>query len=413
VESLSFEAIMEGYTQNISNPNDSDWTRINVSCSIMNQQFVSGRRLNSDTSSVRRRRLDDVGGDTDAPTAAPDLPNNFVDYTMSWASLHVNVTNYSDLFFAFINSNLDSLTSDLQANGLNISLSTRARIIKTTEPPSFTPTVSWFPSTAPSLIPTASPSLIPSGNPSLLPTPFPTVTPTIAPSMNPSDSTIVPDSPSTNSGGGANTTIIVVVVVGLLLAGLVGSYIFFTRRKARRELAYQTAAAAGGSADRERGSDRFSSSRLNIKTDLYGGMRDGHSGGTPRSDDQAAGMISPSESLLSNQSLLSAGASMGVESIEENDGTHNLADEFDQYKDQNLEKMRTDVEETVTGADGMMSHALTLALMSDEDPDPNQRELYWGGSGDPTEIEASALCEVNDFLKRKDGAGLAERYVVI
>jgi hypothetical protein len=100
---------------------------------------------------------------------------------------------------------------------------------------------------------------------------------------------------------------------------------------------------------------------------------------------------------------------MGGDSVEEADGTHNLADEFDQYKDQNLEQMRMGVEKTLQGADGMMSHAMTMAFIADEDPVATENDLYWGGSGDPAEIEATALCEVSDWLKRKEGAGLDER----
>jgi len=120
------------------------------------------------------------------------------------------------------------------------------------------------------------------------------------------------------------------------------------------------------------------------------------------------GILSPTESLVSNQSLLSPGNSMGLDSVDEPDSRDHLADEFDQYKDQNLEKMRTGVEGNLRGFDGMMSHALTKALMEDDDS-PNPRELLWGGTGGAMEIEASALGEVNNWIKRNDRATEEEK----
>lgn len=115
------------------------------------------------------------------------------------------------------------------------------------------------------------------------------------------------------------------------------------------------------------------------------------------------------DSLVSNQSLISAGMSMSSDSGHEDDARDFLADEFDQIKDQNLEKMRTEVEGTVTNVDGMMSQALLKALMDDEDTNRDMNELTWGGSRTSIEIEASVLCEMNDWLKRKEGASLDER----
>jgi len=102
---------------------------------------------------------------------------------------------------------------------------------------------------------------------------------------------------------------------------------------------------------------------------------------------------------------------MNGDSVTEQDGTHHLAAEFYQYKDQNMEKMRNEVESTLSGADGMLSQAMHLAFVEDEDESIDPNELYWGGSGDPIEIEASALCEVNDWLKRKEGANQEDRRV--
>lgn len=90
------------------------------------------------------------------------------------------------------------------------------------------------------------------------------------------------------------------------------------------------------------------------------------------------------------------------------DGTKNLQDEFDLYKDQNLELLRTDVEGNLSGFEGYMSAAVTNALMGDDEKkNYEMSELLWGCDPNPdgTEIEASALFEVTDWLTRNESAG--------
>jgi hypothetical protein len=123
-------------------------------------------------------------------------------------------------------------------------------------------------------------------------------------------------------------------------------------------------------------------------------------------------LISPTDSLRSNKSLLSEGKSgLEEDSGDEMDDTKNLQDEFDQYKDQNLEQLRTDVEGNLSGFEGVMSAAVTNALMGDEALNVDMDELLWGCDPDPdgTQIEASALCEVDDWLKRNASAPLEKR----
>jgi hypothetical protein len=112
----------------------------------------------------------------------------------------------------------------------------------------------------------------------------------------------------------------------------------------------------------------------------------------------------PVDSIESNKSLISEGNSgLGGESGDEiEDGTRNLQDEFDQYKDQNLEVLRSNVEGNLTGFESIMSAAVTKALMGDEDAKMDSSELLWGCNGDPSgpEVEASALCEVHDWIER-------------
>lgn len=124
-----------------------------------------------------------------------------------------------------------------------------------------------------------------------------------------------------------------------------------------------------------------------------------------------SGVVSPSESLVSNQSLLSAGNSMAEDSGDEVDTTQIFADEFDQYKDQNLEKMRADIEGNLEGCDGMMSQAVARALIDEDDLTLGTGDYYWGGDENVTgpEIEASALGDVMDRLKLDENASVEEK----
>jgi len=114
--------------------------------------------------------------------------------------------------------------------------------------------------------------------------------------------------------------------------------------------------------------------------------------------------IPMNESIISNPSLLSPGMSYRSDELQF------VPDEFDVYRDSSLEKMRQEVENTVTDSDAMMSQALTKALMDDEEYREKIDHL-WGGSGSTMEIEASVLCDTHEFLKRKDDASLDEKRV--
>jgi len=109
-------------------------------------------------------------------------------------------------------------------------------------------------------------------------------------------------------------------------------------------------------------------------------------------------------------SFVSAGYSSGVDSLDEEDDTHNLVDEFDRYKDRNLERMKKQVEGSVNDLEDMMSHATMMALIDDDDDTRRDvRDLMGGTCGDAIEIEATILCEATDWLKRRESASLDER----
>ena len=125
-----------------------------------------------------------------------------------------------------------------------------------------------------------------------------------------------------------------------------------------------------------------------------------------------AGIDTVGNSIFSNPSMVSGGGSFSSNPDDYPEGSgvqlNTLQDEFDNYKNQDLEYMRNGVEESVYGAEGMMSLAMTRALMDDEEVDINPS---WGGAEDPESIEANGLCETNDWLRKNEHSTLDERSV--
>ena len=74
-------------------------------------------------------------------------------------------------------------------------------------------------------------------------------------------------------------------------------------------------------------------------------------------------------------------------------------DPFERYHDMKLERMRESVEGNVANLDGMMSQAMTRALMSASVPSP-QESSPWQGAKTGVEIEANVLWEVSEWLRR-------------
>jgi hypothetical protein len=86
-------------------------------------------------------------------------------------------------------------------------------------------------------------------------------------------------------------------------------------------------------------------------------------------------------------------------------GNQPFRDEFDDYKDEGLEALRSDVNTCVEDADGMMSQAMTFAFM---DPDFNL-ESEFAQPMSTIKLEANVLCDAYDWVKRMDNASLDER----
>jgi hypothetical protein len=293
------------------------------------------------------------------------------------------VTGYPVLFREYINSNLDNLTLALQDLGLQVVSSQAALPALLTDPPTESPTTS---------MPSVNPSAFPTGPPSATPLP---------PSFEPSSEVPTPPPPAPSQKSQIGTGAIIGVAFVAIVALLVALVLFYRYRKRLQEKALQ-----------ERAGSPRRSGESGALGDQDPSMLNEH-GEMDTSLMAQGGMVSPSDSLVSRKSLLSEGDSLDEgQSGDEADGTENLKDEFDVYRNEELEIMRSKVEGNVAGGDGMMSQALTSVLMEDDDPEGvDQWVVTWGGTGDSMEIEASALCEVNDWVKRKEAALEDERYV--
>ena len=417
----SFTTVLEGYTpilllnNNLTSDTNVDVDTVQSNCTVL-LQSGSNNSLNQVT--------------------------NDVNYRCQYSSRFINVMDLPVFFVTYLNQNLNQFTTDLRQSNIsvNISFPVSQRLV-----PSPSPTTSLIPSQIPSQQPSTS------VRPSRLPSMFPTqvIDPTSDPeffiptrTQSPTISMIDPTFGSSGQQGAPLSllAIIAIVIIGGFV-GLAGLYVYYQSRQKRAD------AAPAMSADWRRSQPGISSSstarsrrhliptfRSNRASDhrLSAPARRFHHHPTiPNDDDDDAiidarhhhhhhhhdpanYVISPSsDSRLSLKSLLSTGDSVMAEGSGEandhsEDGTKNLQDEFDLYKDQNLELLRTDVEGNLSGFEGYMSAAVTNALMGDDEKkNYEMSELLWGCDPNPdgTEIEASALFEVTDWLTRNESAG--------
>jgi type II secretory pathway pseudopilin PulG len=353
--------------------------RIETECLISTQQLFG-----VDPGAVRRRRR----------VAERHLQEviNDVGYTMTYTSQYENVTGYPVLFRTYVNSNLENLTLALQDLGLQVVSSQPALPALLTDPPTISPTTSM-----PSQSPTTA---APSGVPSVVAT---TASPITDPPVTELPTAPPAPPPEPSQGSQIGTGAIVGVAIVAIAALLVALVLFYRYRKRLLEKAFQERAVSARRAEDSGALDQPDPSMPN------------EYGERPISQMAQNPVISPSSSSLeSRKSFLSEGDSQldAGQSGDEEDGTENLKDEFDVYRNEELEIMRSKVEGNVAGGDGMMSQALTSVLMEDDDPEGvDQWVVTWGGTGDSMEIEASALCEVNDWVKRKEAALEDDRYV--
>ena len=316
-----------------------------------------------------------------------------MDFTMAYESAYHNVSSYPILFQNWINQNLDVVTSQMQLLQLNVTEAQAAsRLIVRTPAPSS----SFAPSEPPTNYPTIT----------RYPSEFPTFAPVDPPTFP----------PSTGTSDNAGVVIGISLLIGCSIIGI-GLFIYFRKRRRRKELEARDKAKQeyDGAPPEAGGWNNGTDANLDPNYEGEESPENNYSTAFRKYEDGSGrgpeGVLSPSESLVSNQSLLSAGNSMAGDSGDEADTTQIFADEFDQYKDQNLEKMRADIEGNLEGCDGMMSQAVARALIDEDDLNFGSTDYLWGGHEFVTgpEIEASALGDVMDWLKRNDQASVEEK----
>lgn len=310
---------------------------------------------------------------------------NEVEYSCSYISTRTDVTNFTDYFMEYVNSNLTGFTKDLQGEGLSVfeSLEVVRRVIKSPAPsisnqpsssPSKSPSTTFPPSPGSTFEPTISILLV-----------FPTLSPTLK------EITWSPSPAPTGKEKVRKLSIVVVAAIVIFSGGGVLSLLLWYYLSWRRK---QILSAMEPHVDSVIHTERTNNTG-----------RPWASTGAEIDDRNIA--LSPTESVLSNKSFLSTGDSpLGDASGDEFDGTNDLLDEFDKYKDQNLEQFRDDVENKVAGMESIISAAVTMAHMPDSSTNLDETELRWNCDKNCSgiDIEATALYEVCDWVKRNEAA---------
>jgi len=379
-----FQTIYQRYTVDFAPiPASEVEEKITTVCTVDKQTFLFSarhRQLQNENGwvSYLRRRLRRL--DQEAILEETDTLN--VDYTMSYESRHYNVTEYPKLFQNWTTNNLNVVLEQMQFLNFDVvSVDVPKRIVVSTP----APTISAEPSASPTIKPSSSPR------------------PT-SESIAPAVLTAVPTIDPEQGFGSFNIIIIAVSLTIAISIIIIGVFLYYRKRNTNREDSYgvngskRTSQVRGSENHSMRWTDSGQHPSYNTsETKAYGSSYGRHSDVPSRLADAVS---SPPGSLVSSQSLISRGNSMGGDSRDEEDAAHTLVDEFDQYKDQNLEKMRAEIE-GLPECDGMMSQAVAKALI-DQDDDAFMSINYWGGDQDisPEQIEASALGFVLDWLKR-------------
>jgi hypothetical protein len=370
------------------------------------------------------------------------FPNHTYTYSfrMRYTSESENLENYTNYFFLSLLEGA-SWFNPMLTDILNLNASNNLQIqsAQTFQTKSSAPTQSLDPSESPTLYPTELP---PTTAPTFKPTdtPPPTASPTsaLSPVASASATSVAP--PENNDSGGVDgTTLVVVVVVVALgsLASLAGLAWFYKSRQskmhqliienmnANEEQLGRDGGSGGQSKNQNTGTSGAARSRYDdtVATVSLSPCGEGALGAPLQMDTGRNGHLvmapSTSESILSNPSLLSNGqgedevdvdlVGHDVDEFHTGDSMLSPLDDFDRFKDQNLEKMRSHVEDNVTGMDGMMSQALTHALM----PGGDNASLLWSGAQEAMEIEANALWEVTDWMKKSEFASVDEKLVTV
>jgi hypothetical protein len=315
-----------------------------------------------------------------------------IQYSMEFKSNRVNITGYDDKFFEFIRANSTMVVDDFKNSGMkwnvdSISFTGRSNTKSPTSSPSHRPSAA--PTGRPSKSPSSFPTFVPSDHPSIsqAPNERPSNTPTwtAEPSTGPTSQPTI-ERKSENLGA----------IVGGTIGAAAFIVLFFLGRRRRRR---------SGSA--RQGVGVFSFARpwhrkANPDTDVF--EYPTSTLGSP------VGIISDNHSSISRDSLLSASSGHDdSDSDIEYGGNSVLHDEFEKYKDENMEKMRKQVVESLTDCGDMVNLALTKALMDDLDDDEENDDITSPEERRGIEIEATVLCEMTDWMKKTVHASADER----
>lgn len=398
---LTLESYTEDFGHLVSEPG------IVTTCDVESQELAGGRRELFWPLSWFGRRLE-------------QKVLLIMKFTIQYESRYgYDVADYPIKFLNSVNSDLTKVADDMRKRFLPVIAAQSVVVFNTAAPtpaPSSSPTMGirkiLFPSTSPTIVPSA--SLVPTRLPSRLPSA------SQLPSALPSSPPVMTQSPV--SGGNVNER--TVLVVGLA-AGLSGAaiavmlFIWHMLRRNPQNKSHDISAESNG------GESQPQSLRLREGSGIAGvelvrqrppavhtsqnGTRYEHypdAEACSASPPGGAGTIA--DSIFSNPSMVSGGGSFSSNPEEPGAGVPlgTLQDEFDSYKNKDLEFMRSGVEDSVHGAEGMMSLAMTRALMEEEDADVSPS---WGGAEDPESIESNALCETNDWLRKHDHSTIEER----
>jgi hypothetical protein len=361
-------------------------------------------------------------------------------YTMvlEYESTIWNVAGYPDALQDFVEDNPNEVEAELASvyelgsdDGTNLTIQHFRRLFVQTA--------------APTVVPTSSPSASPTEEKTEEPTfrlTIPTAQPTIVPSLPPSTM------PVTDQSLNKQTTLVIVVVVVLVSSamGMFGLFAFYRRRKRRlKELTkYRRPVIANGEITVELNNgdgldsygvataephraDEHAEPRRKIHAQTGSGVVDASRiRETSNRADLVAGAIDieaaeTQQNVGSNQKKQMLMTSLLSDIDDDKYGSDEFeeaaidvipitqsppADEFERYKDRNLEKMRSKVEDNVEGLDDMMSQAMTMALMMDGGASTTPK---WYGARTGIEIEANALWEVTEWLKRHGDPELDDR----
>lgn len=371
LEASWFENVMVSFTPEITTDNTS---RVTTTCEFLDGKFAGGRKL-------RSRFLQSAV---------------LVTYNMEYRSIHTNVTDYDQKFKSWMNNNLETVVNRLKLANVDIDGAQQAFILGETLAPTVLPSAvpSFKPSSYPSEEPSTAPSGLPSWKPSTIPSHVPSDVPSVNPTNRPSAEPSFTPSFQVTKEGSNNVTI--AAVAGTIGAGALIVFVGFCFRRKLRQGVDNNRATSPLPRLMPRLRSPFRQNVSGLSSDTNGANVNAIVGEHPEN-----------ESIVSEESLISTGSSRDNESdsdIDYNDDTYNLADEFDKYKDQNLEKMRSEVEGMSSNFDGMMSQALTKALMDDMDEDDGGMSVVTSDMANSMEIEATVLCDINDWLKKKEGA---------